>query len=103
MATMFYIGTRLQANDRNYIHTKDCPLLPSPGKRIFLGTFLSPEEAAAEGNKFFNNPGCCPFCLHGDHSKCDGDRYTESFDETEFITNIGIKATWESALVCGVN
>jgi hypothetical protein len=103
MATMFYIGTRPQANNRSYIHTKDCPLLPSPGKRIFLGTFLSPEESAEEGKKHFNNPGYCPFCLHGDRSVAEGERLAETFNKPDFITHIGIKPTWESALVCGVN
>jgi hypothetical protein len=103
MATMYFISTRPQANDRNYIHKKDCPLLPSPGKRIFLGTFLSPEEAAEEGNKHFHNPGYCPFCLHENRAKTEGDRLAETFDKPDFITNSGIEATWESALVCGVN
>jgi hypothetical protein len=77
--------------------------LPSPGKRIYLGTFLTPEEAVEQGNKYFNNPGYCPFCLHGDHSETEGAGLAGTGEKPDFITHIGIKTTWESAMFCGVN
>jgi hypothetical protein len=103
MATLFYIGTRPQGNGRYIVHTKDCPLLPSPGKRLCIGTFLSPEDAVEEGKMHFDNTGYCPFCLHENHSVTEGSRFAEACDKLDFITHIGIKTTWESAMFCGVN
>lgn len=103
MAKMFFIGTRPQANGRYIIHTKNCPLLPSPGKRLYIGTFLSPDDAAEEGKKHFSDPDYCPFCLHEDRSATEGASLAEICEEQDFITHIGIKATWESAMFCGVN
>ena len=88
---MYFIGTRPHANGCYFIHREDCPLLPLPGKRIYLGTFLSPDEAAAEGRKYFDNPGSCLFCLKGHHAKAD------------IMKHAGIMFAWESVLLCGVN
>ena len=103
MEAMFFIGTRPHANGRYYIHSEGCPLLPSPGKRICLGTFLSPEEALEEGKKYFNSACCCRFCLKGDHTKAEDARFAETFETYDFLTDDGIKITFESALFCGVN
>ena len=103
MEAMFFISTRPNVNGRYFIHREDCPLLPSPGKRIFLGIFLSPDEAVEEGKKHFNNPGYCPFCLHGDHAETESASLAEISEKPDFITHIGIKTTWASAMFCGVN
>jgi len=98
---MFYIGTRPQANGRNFIHRKDCPLLPSPGNRIFLGTYESPEDAVEEGKKYFDNPDTCRFCMH--HAETERSKFAEAIEEPGFLTHAGIINSWESALACGVN
>ena len=103
MATVFFIDIRPHLNGRFFIHKKECPLLPSHGKRRFLGTFLSRDEAAEEGKKYFDNPDYCPFCLHGEHSETEGARLAGTGEKPAFITHVGIKTTWESAIFCSVN
>jgi hypothetical protein len=103
MAAMFFIGTRLHANGRYYIHTDDCPLLPSTGKRIFLGISQSRETALEEGKKYFNNACCCKFCLGGDHTKVEGTGHDETLENNDILTDATIRITSESVLFCGVN
>jgi hypothetical protein len=101
MATIYFIGTRPHVNGRHYIHREDCPLLPSPGKRVYLGTFESPEEAMEEGRNYFDNPGTCRFCMH--HADTEGFEISGAGEKPDFITLTAISDSWESALVCGVN
>ena len=103
MEPMFYIGIRPHANGRYYIHADDCPLLPSPWKRICLGTFMSPEEALEEGEKYFKNACCCSFCLGVDHRETEVAKSVEICEKTDSITYIRIKRTVESALIYGLN
>jgi hypothetical protein len=101
MATKYSIGTRPQVNGRHFIHREDCPLLPSPPKRMHLGAFESPEEAMEEGRKYYDNPGTCRFCMH--HPVTDMPEIVTTGEKPDFIKIAGINDTWESALVCGVN
>jgi hypothetical protein len=103
MATLFFIGTRPQANGRHIVHTEDCPLLPSPEKRLYIGTFLSPEDAAEEGKMHYDSMGYCPFCLHGNHSCTETAWGAGTRKKPVFLTHTRIKAKWESALVFGLN
>jgi hypothetical protein len=103
MEVMYFIDTRPRANGSYYIHSEECPLLASPGNRIFLGKFLTPEEAVEEGGKYFNNPVSCRFCMHEDHAKIENVRLAEIHENDDYITHVGIDITWESALFCGVN
>lgn len=101
MATIYYIGTRPHVNGRFFIHKQGCPLLPSPGKRIKLGTFLSPEKAAYAGNKYSDNPATCRFCIH--HAESERSEPAVIGEAPELITRGGIKKSWESPFFCGVN
>ena len=95
MEYSYFIGLRPHANGRHYIHREDCPLLPSPGKRIYLGTFFSADEAAEEGKKYFSSPECCRFCLK-EHQK-------EPIEKWDLISSVAVIPDWESALLCGMN
>jgi hypothetical protein len=103
MATKYYIGTKPGVNGYYYIHSEDCPFLPSPGKRIYLGRFMSPEEAVEEGGEYFKNPVCCRFCLHEDQAKSESAGLAHIHKKDDCMTHTGIDITLESALFCGVN
>ena len=103
MEYSYFIGSRPHANGRNYIHREDCPLLPSPGKRIYLGTFLSHDEAAEVGKKYFSNPECCRFCLKEHYNEASSNLTAEPGKKWNLISSIAVIPTRESALVCGTN
>jgi hypothetical protein len=103
MEYRYFIGLRPHPNGRYYIHREDCPLLPSPGKRIYLGTFFSADEAAEEGEKYFSSPECCRFCLK-EHQKEPGSHLLfEPIEKWELISSVSVIPDWESALLCGTN
>jgi hypothetical protein len=103
MKSKYFIGLRPRADGSNYIHREDCPLLPSPGERIFPGTFLSPEEAFAEGIKYFSNPVFCRFCLKEHHKETGSYLLSEPSEKWDHISSVAVIPIWENALVCGTN
>lgn len=58
----FYMVTRPGLNELHSVHMDGCPFLPAENKRIYLGKFLSLNDARHEGSKFFNNNCGCRFC-----------------------------------------
>lgn len=58
----FYIAIKPQTNDIHSIHREGCPFMPASGKRIFLGTFQSADDAEKESRKYFTNSCTCRFC-----------------------------------------
>jgi hypothetical protein len=103
MKSNYFIGQRPRADGGNYIHREDCPLLPSPGERIYLGTFLSPEEALAEGIKYFSNPAFCRFCLKEHQKEIRSHLLSEPIEKWDLISSVAVIPDWESALLCGTN
>jgi hypothetical protein len=103
MEVKYYICTRPQAEGYYFIHREDCPLLPAPGKRIYLGTFLSPVEAAEEGKKYFSRIRYCLFCSEEHNDKITQSVLFEVQHDIKNITSVQVIAGWESALFCYVN
>jgi hypothetical protein len=103
MEVKYYIGTRPQAGGYYFIHREDCPLLPSHGKRMYLGTFLSPVEAAEEAKKYFSDPDYCRFCLEKHHKEIRRQLLAEANEKWDIVSSVLVIATRESGLVCGVN
>jgi hypothetical protein len=93
MSTKFYIGTRRQANGRYFIHREDCPLLPSYGERISFGTFLTPNEAAEEGRKYFAYLGSYQFCLKGHYTETEDIKLVEIREKPGSMTHVGVEIT----------
>jgi len=67
MATKFFICIRPGNDGSHTVHNENCPFLPEPYKRIFLGTFKSPRSAMEEGRKYCNSPVRCVFCSKEHH------------------------------------
>lgn len=60
-----YYVNKTTTGDPDYIHvihTSDCRLLDSAGKRIYLGYFASYEEAVKKAKAIYKNVGCCTNC-----------------------------------------
>jgi hypothetical protein len=98
----YYISTRPFSNGSHIIHRHDCPFLPEPGNRTFLGAFQSPGDALKEGIMHFREPACCRFC-----SKEGIDRKVnpepELKPEPVFISFDRLKPTIESLMLCSVS
>lgn len=62
-AKKYYVATRSQINEFHTIHMKGCPFMPDDNKRIYLGTFVSGEDASLEARKFYPKITPCRFCL----------------------------------------
>jgi hypothetical protein len=103
MEAMYFIGTIPQANGLHFIHTEDCPFLPSPGRRIFLGSFSSPEKALEEGKRHFATACGCLFCLKEKYKQVISHVIENRSELPAFIKNIPVMVSPGNACVCGVN
>jgi len=103
MEEKYYLETRPRQNGIYFIHRFDCPFLPRVGKRICLGTFAAPEQAAMAGTKYIKNTCGCLFCMKDQHvTKVDIQEGVPA-EKPVFIKTGAIRVTWENACVCGVN
>jgi hypothetical protein len=103
MEAMYFIGTRPQANGLHFVHTEDCPFLPSPGKRIYLGSFSSPDKAVEAGKKYFAAACGCLFCLNEKYKNVITHVNKDHCEMPVFIKNIPVMVSPGNAYVCGVN
>ena len=98
----YYIGTRPFSDGSHIVHRHDCPLLPKPGKRIHLGAFHSPAEAAKEGTRHYDDPVCCRFCSKEENQK-EIIPVSEVKTGVVFISYDRLKPTLESLMLCSVS
>jgi hypothetical protein len=103
MGIKYYISQRPNEDGRYYIHSEDCPLIPSPVKRMFLGTFLSPEDAETAAGRYYRNTGFCRFCLKESHEKRKRTIPAALSGRNDFIKSAAIVSSIEIMLVCGIN
>ena len=61
----YYVAVRPQTNETHSIHREGCPFMPANSKRIYLGMFLSGDDAGHESRKYYNSSSGCRFCTHG--------------------------------------
>jgi hypothetical protein len=98
----YYISTGSFSNGSHVVHRHECPLLPEPGKRIFLGAFRSPGDALKEGMKHFGEPVCCRFCSN-DENQRKVNAESDVRAGTGFISYDRLKPTIESLMLCSVS
>jgi hypothetical protein len=103
MKTKYFICIRPQFNDSHAVHKEDCPCLPAPEKRIFLGIFQSPDEAVKEGKKHFPAPAGCRFCSREYYKENSKILYFERSEKSDFLTSDRLMDTLENALICSMN
>ena len=58
----YYVAMRPQTNEIHPVHKEGCPFMPDDGKRIYLGSFISGNEAGMEGRKYYAKSHGCRFC-----------------------------------------
>lgn len=58
----YYVAVRPQTNEVHPVHREGCPFMPDDEKRIYLGSFISGNEAGMEGRKYYANSHGCRFC-----------------------------------------
>jgi hypothetical protein len=103
MEAMYFIGTIPQANGLHFIHTEDCPFLPSPGRRTFLGSFSSPEKALEEGKRHFATACGCLFCLKEKYKQVISHVNENHSELPVFLKTIPVMVSPGNAYICGVN
>ena len=103
MKTKYYLGLKPLIDNRYFIHSEDCPLLPAPEKRIYIGRYLSPEDALMEARKCFNKIDFCRFCQIRSVKKIDSLLKEKHYANTGFISSDMIIRTWDAMLVCCIN
>ena len=59
----YYISKRSLLNGIFSVHREDCPFVPEPEKRIYLGKFNSGHDAAKVAKMICLKSDCCYFCL----------------------------------------
>ncbi len=59
----YYLTIKCRTNDKHAIHKENCPFLEEDEKIMFLGHFLSSDDALVEGKKQYNHSQCCRFCI----------------------------------------
>jgi hypothetical protein len=103
MVTKYYVAIRPQTDDRHNVHKEDCPFLPEAERRIFLGIFQSPQDAVAEGTKYFNRSNNCLFCSKEHQHQDNKPLISELLAQENYISSDSFTAVWDSALRCSVN
>ncbi|GHB25149.1 hypothetical protein GCM10008106_02380 [Mongoliitalea lutea] len=58
----YYLATSPNTSGKFLIHAKDCPLLPEPLDRDYLGPFNSCAEALRRALRLNPNAECCGMC-----------------------------------------
>ncbi len=103
MKIRYYFSLKSHGDSRYYIHSEDCPLLPSPEKRLYLGRFKSTEEAIMAARKYFINVSCCRFCQSETVKKINFLLQGELTVNSGFISSGMIKSTPDCILMCCIN
>ncbi|HUX95077.1 MAG TPA: hypothetical protein VMV47_05030 [Bacteroidales bacterium] len=60
--SFYYVRIKPQLNGTNAVHKEDCPFLPDIENRIYLGEFISCDEAIWRAKLHFPDVSPCYFC-----------------------------------------
>ena len=63
LVSRYYITTKVRSDDRHAIHKENCPFIANDKNLLFLGHFMSSDDAVAEGHKHYDHSKCCRFCI----------------------------------------
>jgi hypothetical protein len=103
MEITYYLSLKPHEDNRYYIHSEDCPLLPAPEKRIFLGRFASPEEAIKAAGSLYDNITFCRFCQIESVNKIYRLLKEKLPENTDFITSGMIISNDDTVMMCCIN
>ena len=103
MESKYFVSIRPGKDGSRTIHKEDCPFLPEPGKRIFLGIFQSSFKAMEEGEKYCTAPASCTFCSNEHHRENRMRELHEILADPCFISYGQLNIIPLSILLCSVN
>ena len=99
----YYLSLKPFGRREYVIHSGSCPFLPLAEIRIYLGRFLSPEEALTAALKRSGNVVLCRFC-QAEPIKAPAYPEVNAFpSELKFISMHEVTEAWDNIAVFGKN
>ena len=65
----FYLNRHAQETGEHEVHRATCSWIPDAENRIFLGDFMTSQEAVKEARKYYDNVDGCAFCCPESHNR----------------------------------
>jgi len=66
---IYYVNKKEQSNGDHEVHESNCPFLPIPENRKYLGEFKNCWEAVAEAKKYYDQVNGCYHCSKECHTQ----------------------------------
>lgn len=64
----FYVNKNAQPNGDHEVHRATCSWLPDVENRLYLGEFLTSQEAVRAAKKYYNHTDGCAYCCPESHT-----------------------------------
>jgi len=64
----FYVNKNAQSNGDHEVHRATCSWLPAVENRLYLGDFLTSQEAVREAREYYNHVDGCAYCCPESHT-----------------------------------
>lgn len=65
----FYVSRNAQITGEHEVHRATCSWLPDSENRLYLGDFLTSQEAVREASKYYNIVDGCAYCCPESHRR----------------------------------
>ena len=69
MKKKYYVNAHAQNNEDHEVHTRDCKYMPNEQNAIYLGEFVSCQEAVLEAKKRYSQVNGCATCCNLCHTQ----------------------------------
>jgi hypothetical protein len=103
MTEKYFISTSPRIGGSHTVHRLQCPFLPEPGRRVFLGFFQSPRVAVRAGRSYFRRADGCPFCFKA-VNEMKKPVYTEIKTGMDLVSSSGMKkASCMNLMFCSLS
>ena len=66
---LYYVNDRAQTNGDHEVHEDNCPYMPEPRNRTFLGYFADCTQAITEAKKRYTQVNGCKTCCLKCHTQ----------------------------------
>ena len=103
MYAKYYVAVRPQTNDLHAIHREECPFLPDDGKRIYLGSFKSGNEAVTKGHLHFERTEGCLFCCKENTLSTETQDVLQLADINTGLSGLQIPVSVQQSMFCCLN
>ncbi|MDD2208751.1 MAG: hypothetical protein PHU45_05350 [Bacilli bacterium] len=65
----YYVNKNQQVGGEHEVHTSDCIFLPELDNRIYLGEYISCQQAVTIAKKYYNEVDGCSYCCNACHRR----------------------------------